>query len=284
MLTVFARSDNGAHRGTIHMRLTAVAALVLAMGLGSAASAANLITNGNFDSVSSAVAALQGTGFSGAEIGDDYKYHQALTGWTSGIGAGSAFNLYYFGDGTQKTLEADTQYGELGQHANANYTPCTLAGCGGAFMILDGDPGFSGTLSQSVSGLTIGQTYDLSFDWAAGELADRTGFDTDQLTGSITGAGTVNFATALYTNTAGAGQPGSFSGWSKVDVTFKADATTEVISFLSVGTPAANLPPVSFLDGVSLTSVPEPAAWGLMLLGFTGLGAAVRRRRRPAAA
>ena len=76
------------------MRLTAATAFVLAMGLGSAASAANLIANGDFSSVSPTVAALQGAGFSGAEIGDDYKYHQALTGWTSGIGGGSAFNLF----------------------------------------------------------------------------------------------------------------------------------------------------------------------------------------------
>jgi hypothetical protein len=262
----------------------ALTAFALAIGIASSAGATNLIANGDFSSVSSNVAALQGTGFSGAEIGADYKYGQALTGWTSSLGGGSAFNLYVFGDGTQKTLEADTQYGELGQHANANFSMCALTGCGGAFMILDGDPGFSGALSQTVGGLTVGQTYTLSFDWAAGELADRTGYDTDQLTGSIAGLSTINFATSVYSNTAGAGQPGSFSGWSQVSVTFKADSASEVISFLSVGTPAANLPPVSFLDGVSLTAVPEPAAWALMLLGFTGLGAAIRRRRRLAAA
>lgn len=34
----------------------------------------------------------------------------------------------------------------------------------------------------------------------------------------------------------------------------------------------------------STTAVPEPAAWGLMLLGFAGIGMAMRRRRRPALA
>ena len=33
------------------------------------------------------------------------------------------------------------------------------------------------------------------------------------------------------------------------------------------------------LDDVSVTAVPEPASWGLMILGFGGLGAALRRRR-----
>ena len=40
--------------------------------------------------------------------------------------------------------------------------------------------------------------------------------------------------------------------------------------------------PVALLDGVSLTAVPEPGAWGLMLLGVGGLGAMMRRRRQPA--
>jgi hypothetical protein len=40
------------------------------------------------------------------------------------------------------------------------------------------------------------------------------------------------------------------------------------------------------LNGVIRTSaaVPEPATWGLMLLGFGGIGMAMRRRRRPALA
>jgi PEP-CTERM motif len=32
------------------------------------------------------------------------------------------------------------------------------------------------------------------------------------------------------------------------------------------------------------SAVPEPATWGLMLLGFAGIGMAMRRRRRPALA
>jgi len=31
-------------------------------------------------------------------------------------------------------------------------------------------------------------------------------------------------------------------------------------------------------------AVPEPATWGMMLLGFAGMGLAIRRRRRPALA
>jgi hypothetical protein len=61
---------------------------------------------------------------------------------------------------------------------------------------------------------------------------------------------------------------------------FTADAVTETLNFLSIGTPTG-LPPMALLDGVSVTAVPEPAAWAMMLLGFGGIGAAVRYRRRP---
>jgi len=89
------------------------------------------------------------------------------------------------------------------------------------------------------------------------------------------------FATSVYLNTAPAGQPGSFSGWMTANFTFTADSTSEVLSFLAVGTPAGNLPPFALLDGVSLTAVPEPSTWAMMLAGFGGLGfAAFRRRRR----
>ncbi len=40
----------------------------------------------------------------------------------------------------------------------------------------------------------------------------------------------------------------------------------------------------SFIDNVSLAVVPEPAAWGLMLVGFGLVGAAARRRKVAVAA
>jgi hypothetical protein len=39
------------------------------------------------------------------------------------------------------------------------------------------------------------------------------------------------------------------------------------------------------IDNIAVNSgVPEPATWGMMLLGFAGIGMAMRRRRRPALA
>ena len=54
------------------------------------------------------------------------------------------------------------------------------------------------------------------------------------------------------------------------------------VNNLSVSPGAVNVP----LNGTIrvLSAVPEPATWALMLLGFGGMGMAMRRRRRPALA
>ena len=36
----------------------------------------------------------------------------------------------------------------------------------------------------------------------------------------------------------------------------------------------------NLIDNVVVTSVPEPATWAVMVLGFGGMGAAMRNKRR----
>jgi hypothetical protein len=38
------------------------------------------------------------------------------------------------------------------------------------------------------------------------------------------------------------------------------------------------------IDNIAINPVPEPKTWAMMLLGFAGIGVAIRRRRRPALA
>jgi len=59
-------------------------------------------------------------------------------------------------------------------------------------------------------------------------------------------------------------------------MTFTAHTSTQVLSFLSVGT---GDPPLVFLDGVNLSAVPEPGTFALMLAG----GAMLAWRRSRAA-
>jgi hypothetical protein len=268
------------------MRLWTFGAFALALTLGTAANAAgpNLVTNGDFSLTT--LGSL--SGFSGSEVDPGLNDAGAVNGWVSGTGAGDnvTYNIWFKGDGSEKGgntgTDAKSRFGEVGQRPNASYTgACNLAGCGGAFMVLDGDPVAAGPFSQSVSGLVVGQTYAVTFDWAAGELQDRTGFSTEQLHVFLDGS---EQSTSVYNNTANPlSNPGSFSGWQQVTLLFTATKTTETLKFLSDGSPSNNLPPVAFLDGVSLTMVPEPATWAMMLVGFGGLGAALRRRRRLAA-
>ena len=252
---------------------------------GRAEAGPNLVQNGDFSQTTGALQTLNTTTFSGGEIDDNYIYSGDLTSWSSPNTAPyqGAYNLYYFGLANDKTTNADARFNENGQFLNANFTGNSPDG--GAFMALDGDPNFTGPLEQTINGLTIGRTYELSY-WAGGELADRTNFQTVQPTGSF---GSSTFATPVYTNANQsppnpANTPGSFSGWMLETFYFTATQTSETLSFLANGTPAANLPPFALLDGVSVTDVPEPSTWAMMLVGFAGLGyAAYRRRRTPVA-
>jgi hypothetical protein len=62
--------------------------------------------------------------------------------------------------------------------------------------------------------------------------------------------------------------------------------TYSVYAFLSGGTVSGDTRSAGnvLLGSIILPSVPEPATWGLMMLGFAGIGVAMRRRRRPAIA
>jgi hypothetical protein len=256
----------------------AVGALALAPLLSAGAQAANLVQNGGFET-NTLPLPLNPADASGAEIDSNWNYNGDLTGWSST--GGSTYNILFFGNvAAASSINADTRFtASEAQHLNSNFD--SLSPNGGNFMGLDGDPVANGPLEQTIGGLIVGDKYELSFYWAGTELSNRTGFGTIQLTGSLGGD---PFATTPYPNSNGAGTPGSFSGWLPVNLTFTANSTSELLSFLAVGTPSGNLPPFALLDGVSLTAVPEPSTWAMMLLGFGGLGYAAYRRRRTAAA
>jgi hypothetical protein len=59
-----------------------------------------------------------------------------------------------------------------------------------------------------------------------------------------------------------------------------ADAFTLTVNNVAVSNDGVRTP----ITGFILTAVPEPATWALMLLGFGGIGLAMRRRRQPALA
>jgi hypothetical protein len=252
---------------------TLAAACAAVLAFGTAANATEYVVNGGFETTAASHATPAGV--NSYEFGDTYTYGQAVTGWTStSVGANGAFNILFNPVGAT-SVSPDTRF----TASEVQYlwsVPGGVSPTGGNFVALDGDTLYNGTLSQTITGLTVGATYTLSFDWAAAQFADRTGNTTEMLQ---VGFGGQSFDTAIVPNLSG----GS-AGWFTVSHSFQASDTTQVLSFLSIGTPNGQ-PPVALLDSVSLTNgVPEPNSWALMLIGFGGVGGMMRVARRRAIA
>jgi len=245
----------------MRMKLLSSVALAAALAISSSAHAlTNLVTNGSFETSTCGSNTQFGAGFGG----------QCVTGWTGGHGNPTGVNSdlqYYFVGGTQTTVNAANQYGDPNQDFYPSFN--ALSPDGGNFVGLDGDVANSGAISQTLTGLLVGKTYTLTFDWAAAQLDNRVGQTTEQLAVSF-GGQTINTGVLTIPSM-------GFSGWKVATMMFTPTATTQTLSFLSIGTPGG-LPPIATLDGVSLT-VPEPATWAMMLVGFGGIGAMIRRRR-----
>ncbi len=238
----------------------AVPVLTLAAG---AARATNLVQNGGFE-----VSSYSSSNEFGSRPGGG---GQGVADWT----AGNGYQVYFFYS-TATTVSANSEWGEP-QILSANFTP--LAGGGNAFVGLDADSQYDSPLSQSISGLTVGKSYNVSFDWGSTQLTNRSGPTTEKVEVSLSDG--VN----TTTHTTGTDHIPSqgFSGWHGQTFSFTATSPTEVLSFLAKGTPNG-LPPFVVLDGVSMSAAPEPAAWALMIVGMGGLGAVTRMRRKAAMA
>lgn len=170
--------------------------------------------------------------------------------------------------GTQTTVNAVNQYGDPKGYL---WAPFGLSNQGGNFVGLDAGAPYQGVIEQQINGLTVGDVYKLSFEWAGGQLQNRDGPTFDQIR--------VQFGTDdVITSQINVPNHG-FSGWMTQNYSFTASKTSQTLRFLAVGGPG-ELPPIAAIDGISLTGgVPEPAAWTLMLMGFGGLGAVMRHRR-----
>ncbi len=218
---------------------------------------ANLVKNGGFEVSSYAASNQFGSGYGGQGVSD----------WT----AGGGYQVYFFYS-TATTVSANSQWGEP-QILSANFTP--LASGEKAFVGLDADSDYNSPLSQSIGGLTVGKSYAVSFDWGGTQLTNRRGPTTEKVQVSLADGVT----TQTHTTSTDSELSQGFSGWQAQTFRFVATSSTETLSFLAQGTPNG-LPPFVVLDNVSMTEVPEPAAWALMIVGLAGLGGAARLRRR----
>jgi hypothetical protein len=232
------------------------------LAAGSAHATTNLVQNGSFEDVTNA--------------NGQASFNSTINHWN--VPALNGSYVFIFSPGTADTTGSLGQYGVVklwgpGDGSN-NGLPATSPD-GGNYIA--SDPAFhNGMISQSITGLNPGTTYKVNFDWAGAQQENYQGPTTEGWNVSLDG-------TTKSTGTVGIVSHG-FSGWMNTSLFFKADSATETLSFLAIGGPNASLPPFALLDGVTMTAVPEPATWAVMLLGFGGVGAAIRSRRKQVAA
>jgi len=135
---------------------------------------------------------------------------------------------------------------------------------GGNYIAMDGDSTHNVKLTQNVSGLIIGQAYNVSFWWAAAQQQSFNGATTEKWDVSLGGQ---TQSTSVYSLPI------------KQSMTFTATTTTAALSFLAIGTPNG-LPPFALLDGVSMIAVPEPGTWTMLVLAIAGIGCVRRYRKK----
>ena len=234
------------------LHLAAVFLLSLTTSL--PAFASNLVTNGSFES----------NGGNG-QIG----FNTSAMGWSVPAPPGSYTFLY--APGTADTTGATGQYGfnALWGPGNgaANGLPATSPD--GGYFIAQDSAFQQGAISQTINGLTPGNSYTVSFWWAA---TQQEGFDgpTSSQWQVTLGSQTQSTAFANIPNH-------GFQGWMHQSFTYTATTSSEVLSFFANGSP--QVPPFALLDGVTLNAVPEPGTITLMATGLMGAIGAVRRYR-----
>jgi len=294
-----------------------VVGFVFALALMQNASA-NLVTDGNFTGVTysgtSPMTTLFGQ-FGSGYTGTTPTPTLTVSGWTTaGYNYVYAPNTADFGTTTGSNAGAPNQaagqfnitktvgrrvytYGNTYLWGTNNVGGGTMAGGGsgtidaapggGNFIAMDGVYEVD-AVSQTITGLTVGKVYALTFSYAAAQQQSFTGATTEWVVvnfggtfvpavggtaGSFTGGQTFSTGTISLPSQA-------FSGWYQDTVYLTATSTSETLSFLAGGTPAGE-PPFSLVANVDMEMVPDFSNW----LVFAGFGAAcilfeIMRRRR----
>lgn len=142
----------------------------------------------------------------------------------------------------------------------------------GNYIAGDGDTTFREPFFQTISGLTPGENYTLSFDQAAAQQTTTTNAKPTTERWQVSLGSDTQLSQLMDT------PPDGYHAWETQTMTFVANAASEMLDFLAIGTPPGS-PPVSLLADVSLQPAPEPASLALLCTSLLGLGLLARRRR-----
>jgi hypothetical protein len=244
------------------------------------AQAVSLVQNGGF--------APSATQTQSAYLGNSLKAGKTqftIPNWTTNgynflVPNGTAFSTNLDASG----YSAD---GNLNLYGNSGQS-VTAPGGSGWYIAADGAYK-QDAISQTLTGLTQGKNYTVTFFQAAGQQYDATklneyvGATTDRWKVSFGGSNQLsNLITpplvSVLESDGQTRQRTPVTPWQQQSMTFTADGITDVLSFLAVGTPDG-LPPFSLLAGITVepTPVPEPFTIVGTLVGL-GFGAGLRSK------
>lgn len=238
-----------------YLALTRLALAGLALAGGAASAQTNLIQNGGFESLTTAMPSPKIANYSDVDpkgwVPQTPNYSTLLVGETSKPFTGDYASLRVLRD-----FDMSSPDGGNFVIASAYYH--------GPGNGLNPYP-----FSQEVKNLTVGQQYAVSFYQAASAT------DNMQTAWWNVSFGGVSQTSAAMTNARGTNSP-----WSLQTLYFTATNSTQLLTFLATGSHVGAVPviPVT-LDGVSIVAVPEPATATLALAGLLGLGLYASRRK-----
>lgn len=134
------------------------------------------------------------------------------------------------------------------------------------FVLGEAATGVEYTIQQTLTGLTVGATYNMSFAIAS-ELNCCSEAEVSYLSGSSTAP--QNF----FATNSGA----YWTDWSTQNTSFVADSSTVTFQIKNVNPGSAGID--LGLDNVVITAVPEPETYAMLLVGLGLLGFIARRRK-----
>lgn len=259
--------------------------LVLALSFGAVGAHAAIVTNGSFEDGAGDLIIFNNTGptwkhdpnvtfdnLGTASPGQRWGVYENLDGWQaraySGVEAQFNGNIVDATNGTQFSAFDGNYYVELDTHFDYE------------------NPANSNSwIRQQLTGLNIGQTYELSFAYAA-----RTQDADDNGIGVYWGETADLFSGLFQVSVDYDGS--NWLNWTTYTYRFTASAAEMFLGFQALGNKAWDATSLGaqyyfaesnkyggFLDAVNVTAVPEPGTLAVLALGLVGLGAMRRRAK-----
>jgi hypothetical protein len=253
--------------------------LASALCLSGPASAANLIQNSTFTSLSNGfgefVVQSNGTNLTtGTSITQATHWNATYNSGQTKTTGGDSYPFLFIdspsaidttGEGFPDAWDNGPRY-IWGPSDGSNNGYTGAAPGGGNILIMDADY-HPDSISQTISaGLVKGTTYSISVNWAAAQWSGNTGATTEMLS-IMLGDQTFNTTTVNLPSE-------GFSGWMTTNWSFVWDGSSNILSMLASGGPSG-LPPIVLVDSVQLLT-PEPASWGMLVMGAIGIAGLAR--------